>query len=150
VPAAPPPPAPVPGLALLVATVEASWQTHVPVANWRTDGTTVMYQSEPPYLAAPIVVTMPFMYCLSDAKAAAIAALLGGTVQKLPPTGYYSDLYGVNPATNQPDGTVPAVNWIFATINGVPMKALGMALVQAFDARQAGLQAAILATFQTA
>lgn len=141
-PAPPPAPAPVLGLPNLIAAVEASWQSHIAVADWRTDGATVMYQSAPPYLPAPIVATIPFMYCLSDAKAAAIAGLLGGAVEKLPPTGYYSDLYAV--------GGIPGVNWIFATINGAPMKALGMALVQAFDNTADVLLARVTAAFQSA
>lgn len=141
-PAGPPPPPPVLNLQNLVNALLASRQTHVAVANWRIDSTTVMYTSAPDYEPAPIVVTIPFMYCLSDMKAALIASLIGGTVKGMPPTGYYSDLWVVG-------AVLPNVNWIFMTINGVLMKALGMALVQQFDT-SGDLMTALLSAFAPA
>lgn len=149
-PAPPPAPAPVPGLALLLAAVQASWQSRIPVASSYTDFAAIPYTAAPPYLPAPIAATVPVLYALSNAKAAAVAALLGGTVAQAPAAGYFFDPWAVDPATNTVDGWQPAVNWIHATINGVAMKALGMALVAAFNSNAGNLEANVLATFTAA
>ena len=146
--AAPPPPPTPPGLANLVAAVQASWTSHVPVASTFTDGVLTPYMSNPPYWAGPQQVNVPTTYGLSNAKASLVASLLGGSVVQAPATGFYNDPDAVDPATGTIDGWQPSVNWIYATINGVASKALGMNLVQAFNTTMQGnLQAAIEAAF---
>ena len=148
-PPGPPPSSLPPGIDATVAAVQASWETHVPVSDVRTDlDYSITYLSIPPWSPVPIVAFVPATECLKTPAAIKVAGLFGGTVEQHPSVTW-SDPF-VFPAGSPQ----PSVNWIVVPNlkgDGVKMRAMGSALVQAFDTRQTGqMKANILATFQIA
>jgi hypothetical protein len=132
------PPVPVPGIALLVSTVEASAQTRVPVADWRTQSVGVQFIAFPPYTPSPSMVTIWAGECLNLPASTNIAELIGGVVVPVTPPAEFV-MFAQAP--------LPVVNGIRFVNNGVPMTAVAGEVAQAFDQPAANLQAAILACF---
>jgi hypothetical protein len=129
------PPVPVPGIALLVSTVEASAQTRVPVADWRTQSVGVQFIAFPPYMPSPSMVTIWAGECLNLPASTNIAELIGGVVVPVTPPAEFVMF------------ALPVVNGIQFVYNGVTMTAVAGEVAQAFDQPAANLQAAILACF---
>ncbi len=137
-----PPAPPVTGLIALVAAVRASWQSHIPVADWLADADpNVTYLYAPPYYAAPTVEHIGAAYALGDAAASKIASLTGWIVKKEPPP----DIACPAPLNN----VKPVVNWFYGTFDGVQKKAIAAEVARAFSMGNTP-ETTITAVFQTA
>jgi hypothetical protein len=153
--ATPPPAPPTPSLATFIAAVQNSWNSHVPVVDFLAPATwtTGNYQTIVPYSSAPVTVPFGAPIALSSKAAAAIVALLGGSIVPLAPVQADYNNYYEDPGAVQ--GSLTPVNYIQAEVpigpNGANVlgQALGGAIASAiFYGRVSGIQAAVLACFK--